>query len=178
MLVLGVLIGLAIDGDEPDRDLSASEASTTTTTARSTTVAPDTAPTTERADSTAGTAAAPPARKPTTTARRATATPTTTTRAATTTRPSERIVGRTAGGGSGNGSTSISFEVSGKWRIDHVVKGAEATITVIDRAAGYSFSYTAPVGSGSRVVDRTCGCRIVVSSPEGTYDVTVVDTAD
>ncbi|HVE94731.1 MAG TPA: hypothetical protein VNB24_07395 [Acidimicrobiales bacterium] len=175
LLVLGVLIGLAVDRDEPDSQVAVADTARTTSTTTSTPVDSASVPTTE-GRSIAGATASPP--RPTTTVRRTSGTPSTTVRSVTTTRPADRVVGRAAGGGSGNGATTISFEVAGKWRIDHRVQGAEATITVIDRAAGYSFSYTAPVGSGSRVFDRTCGCRVVVSSPEGTYDVTVVDTAD
>lgn len=103
-----------------------------------------------------------------------------TSRAVTTTtaRTSERVVGRASGGGSGSGGTSITFEVTGSWRIEHQIQGAAATIMVVDQSAGYSHSYTPPVGSGRKLFTRTCKCRVTVRSPKGSYALTVFDVAD
>jgi hypothetical protein len=175
VLVTGILIGLALAKNEPN-----SPAALPTATTSSTEIA--------AAEPTTTLSGALVTTSSTSAPRRAGATTTTTRRrtpgatnapvpATTTTRPTDRVVGKTSGGGSGTGSTSISFAVTGAWRIDHKVEGAEANITVIDQAGGFSFSYTAPVGSGSHSFNRTCSCRVVVSSPDGTYTVTVVDTA-
>lgn len=177
ILVVGILIGMAIERNEdPDSIVATATTVSTPTTAPffdpTTTLAP--APTTIARSASPTTRRAPASTAPraaTATTRRPAAAPAT----STTRPPAERIVGRTSGGGSGTGSSSVSFSVTGAWRIDHSVRGAEANVTVVDQAGGYSFGYTAAVGNGSRTFNRTCTCRIVVSSPDGTYTVTVVD---